>query len=95
MMNTHRLQVVRLERVDDDEDDGKVIQLRPSLSALGEVTDIESMALYLGVHHKTLRGHIATYKNRPDLDPPGVMRIGRAMRIKVETFLAWLEDGSP
>lgn len=94
MTNTARLQVVRLERVDDD-DDGKLIRLRPTLSALGEVTDVETMALYLGVHHKTLRGHIAMYKARPDLDPPGVMRIGRAMRLNVQTFLEWLEDGSP
>ncbi|MEC9399159.1 MAG: hypothetical protein VYE40_07915 [Myxococcota bacterium] len=95
MTNTHRLQVVTLERVDDDEDDGKLIRLRPSLSALGEVTDVETMAAFLGVHHKTLRAHIAMYKSRPDLDPPGVMRIGRAMRIKTATFLEWLEDGSP
>ena len=86
-------QTVTLELVREPDPDEKRIPLRPSIRALGDIADVNSLALAIGVDRKTILNAISWYEGMKRALPPGVMRLGRRIKIEVVPFLAWLKTG--
>ena len=86
-------QTVTLELVRDPDPDEKKIPLRPSIRALGDITDVNALATAIGVDRKTILNAISWHEGMRKSSPPGVMRLGRRIKIEVVPFLAWLKSG--